>query len=326
MAASTLTGREFCSSVTDNGKAMSPSAQTPEWIRRDLSEPVGQGDIFKWVPRYQRDPWFTFGIIVTADCDIAHHKHWNSLSYCPVLRLRDFVRIFWLPGYLKKQHGHLLRNAAQAVSRMRRRYSRNYDFDIEEALILPWLLRRGAHGVAEDLSVPEGPDREKLILSLEILLMLDESLPSSDLREQLTALACARCNALRPGGDQLTREQQVIWRDLVGRAKQLPGDVFWLTELRHDAAGGFLACLRFIREIPYEFLAVDPIRERNDSSIRAVRVSRLNAPYRYRLTQQLASVFANIGLPSHYEQARTETMKQLGSLIGIPSGERETHE
>ena len=76
-----------------------------------------------------------------------------------------------------------------------------------------------------------------------------------------------------------------------------------------------MVCLRLIRELPASAIAIDPVRERNDREVEAVRISRLGTPFRYRLTQQLAAVFSDIGLPSEFEMSRKDLLSELGAQV-----------
>src|SRR4051812_43937524 len=81
-----------------------PSARLGiEWEPRELSEPLRQGDVFRWTLRGEPDRWRAYGIVVTADCDFANAKHRGVLSYCPILPLADFLAIHWLPEDLLAQ-------------------------------------------------------------------------------------------------------------------------------------------------------------------------------------------------------------------------------
>ena len=291
-----------------------PSSGLCECVSRELSEPVLQGDVFRWIRPDPADAWSIFGVIVTADCDLAHNKHRGSLSYCPVLRIEDFLRLFWLPDELIRQKGIVLKKAGELIGALQRLYSPGYDKEIDSQLVLPWLGRRGRAGVADDLGVPDGAERRDLLAQLGVLEKVEEGVQSVLLDRQLDAITVARIGKVEPTAAQHQAERDRTWKDVGSRVRKLPGDLFFINALTEDTRGGFIVFLRSIREIMGEAIAIDPRRER-DGVARAVRISRLASPYRYRLVQQLGAVFADIGLPEHYESACAETIRGLASTI-----------
>lgn len=75
-----------------------PEAHAPFSECHDVSDdrPIRQGDVFEWVSP-STDPLKFLGLVVTADCDIANAKHEGILSYVPILRFVDYLRLFSLP-------------------------------------------------------------------------------------------------------------------------------------------------------------------------------------------------------------------------------------
>jgi hypothetical protein len=125
--------------------------------------------------------------------------------------------------------------------------------------------------------------------------------------EQLRALATVLAEVNK--ADATTTENR-LWEQISTFSSRLPGDAFFMDSLSPAHRAGYVACLRRIQEIHATQFTDSPLElERVD----AVRISRMNAPYKYRLTQQLAAVFADIGLPDSHDASCKAAVKKLRS-------------
>ena len=68
------------------------------------STPIRQGDVFEWVGENRLRPWKFYGIVVTADCDLANSKTAGRLSYVPALVAEDYLWHFWMGKKLDLAH------------------------------------------------------------------------------------------------------------------------------------------------------------------------------------------------------------------------------
>jgi hypothetical protein len=53
--------------------------------------PLLQGDLFKWLDSKFTRPWSTYGVVVTADCDLLRSKTRGVISYVPALIIEDYI-------------------------------------------------------------------------------------------------------------------------------------------------------------------------------------------------------------------------------------------
>ena len=62
-------------------------------------EPLRQGDIFAAHPGTPlwEDPWTRFGVIISADCDIAQGKAGPKLVYIPIIGHYTYLVDVWVP-------------------------------------------------------------------------------------------------------------------------------------------------------------------------------------------------------------------------------------
>jgi len=269
-----------------------------------IPEKTRQGDVLQWIDPAVDEVWRRFGVVVTADCDIAWRKHRGIVSYCPILTLDNYLQLFWFPEQLRRHEERLSATLHADIVQLQKEYS-DLTEPVSAGEIPSWLEDRGPQGVVEDLKVPDGK-RQALLQRLELYQRVARAKSSQDVNEQVAAMAFAKAGSLR-AEDGRKREQDV-WKDFQGH--KLPGDWFFLTRLPGGHDGGFIVYLRRIQEIPENQIAIEPDTERNKpGTVTARRLGRMNSPFLYRLTQQLAAVFADIGLPQEYEKMCDDTVR-----------------
>lgn len=285
-----------------------------EWSPRVKSEPLQQGDIFLWEQPIESDPWKQFGVIVTADCDFAQNKHREIVSYCPIVPLADFLRLFWIPDDLARSAVGLRKRMAERLTAQRRASRPEFDLPIDPALLDGWLNRRGPDGIADDIGIQTANDRESIVDELKLLKLLTRPEPDRDARSGLEMLARVKPNKSSPTPAELQQQLKRIWKDYQAKFRSLPGDLFFLNEVGPHHSGGFVVYLRRVAELPPDDIALRPLERMTRP---ATRISRLRPPFRYRLTQQLAAMFADIGLPREYEQRTVSTVANLAAALQI---------
>jgi hypothetical protein len=71
-----------------------------ECERSDPSDPLRQGDIVAAQPQTEawKSPWTRFGIILSADCDLAQGKTGPNLVYAPIIGHHTYLADVWLPS------------------------------------------------------------------------------------------------------------------------------------------------------------------------------------------------------------------------------------
>lgn len=266
------------------------------------ADPLRQGDVFRWLDPGD-DPWRTFGIIVTADCDIVQEKHRGVLSYVPLLRLLDYLRLFYLPRRLGRALDRCFQETCDRAHRLQSEYAAEFSEPLSEAAIDGWLRREAGEAIADDLGVPIGPDRDAFVALVDLWRSCYDALDQQGFEQQVKA--CVAFGA-RVSGDHGAAEQR-LWRETQDHIEQLPGDAFFVGSLGSSLADGYIAYLRLVREVRDTQIALKPA-DLSRTDVLAQRISRLTSPYVYRLTQQLADVFAAIGLPAAYEANRAELL------------------
>lgn len=289
-----------------------PSAnQFSECVDAIESEPLRQGDVFEWLTD-TGDPWERFGIIVTADCDIAYAKHRGVLSYVPVLQARDYVRLFYLPPRVQRIANSLYDELFAKVRQFQGTHVPEFSGELSDDALRIWFRSTSADRIADDLRIREASDREPFLRLAAVCTECDAALASEDFDRQFEAAIHAR-EFQNSKGDHASR----LWREIRDALEHLPGDAFFIGALGRDHRDGYIAYLRLVREINETEVAVRPLDLRHDG-VRAKRSARLISPFVYRLTQQLASVFTAIGLPGEYEAHRATLLASYQTRT--PSG------
>ncbi|HZR15071.1 MAG TPA: hypothetical protein VFC33_17690 [Acidimicrobiia bacterium] len=262
--------------------------------------PVRQGDVFVFLDEYQ-GPWARLGIVVTADCDIALHKHAGILSYVPVLELTEYLQRFVLPRQLERASTPVLDEVHRRVRELQAERRPEFPDPLADDAIDRWVKEAESARIADDLCVPD--DARPSFAELIDLAKGCLTAGVGDFDTQFEMLRTLRGRASRtkrPVGE-------ILWDEIRERVRSLPGDAFFLNALTSTERSGYVAYLRLIREINETEIALRP-RDLHMNPIRARRVARLRSPYVYRLTQQLAQVFSAIGLPTDYEDQRDNTV------------------
>jgi hypothetical protein len=262
------------------------------------SQPLRQGDVFKWL-QLGDDPWSQFGIVVTADCDIAQEKHVGILSYVPLLRLKDYLRLFYLPRRVERAMAPLSEEVNRAIQELQIVNRPDFPEPLSEAAIEAWIQSSEPGEIADSLKAAEGRDREWLLRALGITKEYHHASQELGFDTQFDVIV--RIRELRSKSKQPAR--QAIWSEIHGHVRSLPGDAFFIGVLDRERREGYVAYLRLLREIRHTEIAIRQTDFRS-SDVRSQRIARLGSPYIYRLTQQLGDVFSAIGLPAEYEQQR----------------------
>src|SRR5271154_6582920 len=105
----------------------------------ELSE-LAQGDLIRWESKDYAPPWRTYGIIVTADCDLEYKKHRGFLSYIPALLTIDYLWHFWRPSEFAKPARDAISTMTRRINKWREENNHTSRVLSEEA-IQAWLRR-----------------------------------------------------------------------------------------------------------------------------------------------------------------------------------------
>ncbi|MEQ1504272.1 MAG: hypothetical protein ABMB14_18665 [Myxococcota bacterium] len=268
------------------------------------ADALRQGDIFEWMTTHQDPPWRRWGLVVTADCDIVQRKHGNVLSYVPLIRTSDYTRLFMLPPLLEKALSVRHQQMMSAVHALQARYRPEFPDPLSAEAIETLLYGDGPDIVLDTLEVPPGEQRDRAYQALADVADAVHAQRDGNMNAVFNAIV-----RLRGGTPQ---NKDALRTQIEDKFARLPGDAFFIGRIQGADDSGFVAYLRLVRELSIPAIALKtPDLQRDGVSAR--RLSRLAAPFLYRLTQQLGDVFSSIGLPQAYENARREHVSSMWS-------------
>lgn len=250
---------------------------------------LSQGDVIVW--EEAQDFQSKAAVVVTADCDLARGKHWGRITVVPLVPVENYLEEVYLPKQLELLEADLTRLFANAVHQALKVEA--IDVPSEDALeslvsldaLPPYFdASNQANRTHSLLRQARG-----LSKSVKSAAALDEALRLRD--PKVKALSVSKIEAFLANP---------------------PGDCMVLPQFPGLAPGLHVAFLRAMREVRDRDIAtktseVEPNRAR--------RIGRLVPVLRYRLTQMLAQVFSDIGLPDEYEATLKEERGKFVELL-----------
>lgn len=269
------------------------------------SGPRRQGDIFRWEPPEYVSPWRCYGVIVTADCDLIHRKSGGVISYIPGIPLSQYLWMTWLV----KKFVPARQAALQKMTKRLNKWLASNDHQnriLTDTSVIDWLARSGPDRILHELGMTEPDDLLRFgqmfsdYVSLDGLLM--KSAPDwSNVRDLTAWIAPAN-----------TDPDSFLAKSIQDHLSSMPGDVFFVPVRPDNEDEGIVLMLRHIAQCDEKDIATMPDDIRYGTAT-ALPLARVSAPYRYAITQSLARVFSDIGLPEPHELRRkTSAARFLG--------------
>nr|WP_198981689.1 hypothetical protein [Herbaspirillum sp. ASV7] len=230
------------------------------WLLEEFVSPtatLAQGDLIKFEDEV--DPLKQFGIVVTADCDLERKKHAKLVTLIPVVSVRVLLEHYLLPEDCERKRSQIELHAMQDLG-----IDSNQPVEIKS-----FMLKERVEN-AQGLSV----------VQLIVKRLIQEQLNTISIDEYKVLMDAINVQKKKPKD----LSQQILAR----------GDLFVLPNLTTLGVGGDVAWVRHIWQVPVGNIA---LRTSETKDRPGERIARLDSPYRYRLTQLLAQVFSDIGLP-----------------------------
>lgn len=281
----------------------------------DASAPLRQGDVLLWV-NAQDDPWNRIAIVVTADCDLVHKKHAGAIATVPVLQYHEYLARFPVPSQLRRLEAQIRDRARAGVRKMQASHRPDRPGVMSDLAIDGWVAAAEPEQILEALGATADKAAASLRTQLEWLRESAAHESDTDLRRQLDLLARGR---LVTGGKQNEAAVRLaVARENLERVEKLPGDAMFLHSVGPGLDVGYVVYLRRIENLEEGAIALRAI-DLADPARLAQRIARLSSPYVFRLTQQLAQVFADIGLPGSYEARRARFVSDVAVSLGETS-------
>ena len=242
----------------------SPDVQegVPGWLLDDAVGPdakLRQGDLI--VFDGSESPLRKVGIIVTADCDLEQRKHARLVTLVPVVDAQTV-----LERYLLFEDCERKRSLIEAY------LFKMYSIDERQERATKLTLLRQVY------EQPDGEEKDARSVAAEIVFCTSDAISIKGYAELMKSIGSS------PRGKDAFRSQI--------RSR---GDLLILPSIKRLGVAGHIAWLRHIWQVSLSEIA---LRTSEVVARPGERLGRLDSPFRYRLTQLMAQVFSDIGLPN----------------------------
>lgn len=205
------------------------------------------------------EPW-RLGLVVTADCDLDKRKHSRLVTLVPLLTVNDVICRCLAFELFDKYKNEFDSAARQAF---------NIELNAGDAGFLGRVKARLLEGA---FSEPTHEHLAKVTAQLSFHISIDV------LKSLIQTIGVAWNKVSSRFSNQISAR----------------GDLLLLTSPPLVGQGEKIAWLRALWQ---EEVSAIALKTSESSDRRGVRVAQLASPFRYRLTQMLGQVFADIGLP-----------------------------
>jgi hypothetical protein len=274
-----------------------------------------QGDVLQLIPGESTSELGRhFGVVVTANCDLALNKHFGVITYVPLVPVEHYVHQFLLPKVLTVEEN-------KTVGALKKLVLEKYDDILHERIAD--MICANDYTVDEICnSLPgEIQIRNEIIRRIAVAKAIENSKeavdPSAAFRS-LTDYATVLDSTFKSKKSNVNGFLSDLHQRLT---KNMSGDCLFLNQISPNHRTGYAAILRLLRELPHDRIALSARSEQQRANgwFVARHISRLGTLYTHRLVQQMSHVFTDIGLPTDYEAARDAVVSsRLQELLGNP--------
>lgn len=251
--------------------------------RETLSVPYGdqirQGDIIRLIWNKLPSDEHKLGVVINADCDLAHKKTDGVIAYLPIYSLAEYVDHFYYWS------SFVPRKTSEISHYLKTKFSLS---DSELIEILDLTKRRGAETAAKALCSLESCNEKTKRKSLSLLVQFTELNRDDSGYSNLQRLAVIGENDPK---DYLRKELL----NAVS-AKTLGSSHIFISDIFDEQQSGFILRLKRIHTLPFDALKKN-CNAATSSLKRATRICRFSDLYRFKIAQQFAIQFSRIGLP-----------------------------
>jgi hypothetical protein len=285
-----------------------------ECERSDPDDPLRQGDIVAAHPQTDgwANPWTRFGVVLSADCDLAQEKTGPNLVYVPVVSHYTYLADVWLPS----EAARLERLGREAIDKQ----LTSFDAKVQYRHIAAWGEKGGRENISnrlaertQELGSTISCEKQEAILSLwhsvtelACLSAVPNPTQTDQLRDVLDRFIRYR-GVVEPGrGDPAQYHKNMIERALLSLQDRL--DSWLLRELigldpdmTQGTQFGFVVLLRSFSLLPVTLIETHR-EEWYRNKTKYLRICRLRGIYKADLVQRFANMFVRIGLEDYRDQ------------------------
>jgi hypothetical protein len=258
------------------------------------NELLKQGDVFEFITKTSL--WKKYGVVITADCDIVHGKNSDVFSYCPIISINDYLSSVFIRKQIRLEE-ILIRTKKLVDKSNKNRSKKGVDINV----IYSWIIDRGIENALADIDVNSNEIKELISFIYNY-------------RKECDSFSLyLKYKSIIDGNFKKDEELKKIKSKFKSFISSLPGDLFYINYIHSLKDFGYIVNLRIIGNFAEEDINVG---NNNNNKIILKRIARMIPPFNYRLTQKLAQMFSDIGLPKEYEEDRNNTIEMLFSNLG----------
>lgn len=230
----------------------------------DLAK-LGQGDLLRFGAK---EP-YTYGVVVTADCDLDKKKHSRIVTYVSLISSADVICESLIHDLVSRREG----DCAKILCK---HFKLSKDSPLSTQTQVLAILK--GNGFAVDCSVSDDVDCHTL---LALVYCGYYSRPTiAQCKAILSLLGVTWADAAKNFSNQIASR----------------GDFLTLSSPPHADSGIAIAWLRAVKQCQISAIALRTSEAQEEGKV-ALRIAKLKSPFVYRLTQMLGQVFSDIGLP-----------------------------
>ena len=232
-----------------------------------------------------------WGVIVTADCDIAQGKMGGLFTYLTIVTAQEYLEHIWATDQiaaLNRRWGQKAIDIIHAADRKRDRKVK----PLRLLQLLNWIREDGSAAVLESVSI-EGTKSRSSAKTLDLFAL------SSDSHEYTTPLEQLRaCWDL--DGRKLKEQSGTIKSAL--HQRYMRSDCILIPALPAEDEVGFVILLRDIRSVSPCELHLSQLRMKVSGGTSGIyRIGRFSDFIRHSIAQRLAILFSRIGMTPEFE-------------------------
>ncbi|MHA6820360.1 hypothetical protein ACQUKI_02220 [Ralstonia pseudosolanacearum] len=251
---------------------------------------------------------FEYGLIANADCDLAHEKNGNTLTWLRVIGLNRYYDECWAPEKAAKMLEKQVQGVLSAVNAQIKRIDGSLR-NLEKERLFSWIVGYGLESVLAALASSEHPVSEDIKVKIKAVdLLLERDGRKVGLQQVMEA-----AHLFNQSVDTIKSDMEKTFSSSGG----FP-DYFVLPELPLATGIGFVVLLRAMSVVSADDVYKTELEARlADAPAAFYRVGRLSDRVRYGIMQKLGFLFMRIGDHPEYESAcKTSYGIVIDDIIG----------
>lgn len=266
---------------------------------------IAQGDVIK-IEKFDSKGLsisvVDYGIVITADCDIAQRKMGDHYTYVRVISAIRYLDEYWSVASLKDKKKKIHSEVAQKIRKLYTVVNPAASLLSEQDLD-DWLSESTVDSIADGLGA-QGKYKKQLVVALRKIEIINSGLSAGRCLRSLVELK-----------EMEGAKKENIEKEVAGAlGNNLPEQYVLLPSLAYEEYIGAIVLLRDVRSMPQDLLSPNYAEYKLiDAPQKAVRIARLIDNIKYSITQKFGYLFSRIGHPVVFENQQKETVELLCS-------------